>query len=354
MNLDFTPGQPAAEADHSLKHALATEEKACKCAVLWFAEIFERKLYRELGNSSMQQYARLALGFSETRTGDFMRLARKLKKLPAVKAALPEIGYTKAREIIKVASPRTELAWIDRARSHSRRELAVQVKRVMNKARQPAAALFDPAKPIAGPSSTNPPSTSPSHPEEVPVRVGVEFTPEQFARWEMLMEKLQKMGVSGDRAEILIDALAGKLEEVTSNSTVGSANTTPRGAVPLMQVHIHQCPDCGRTEVGGRPLSRADRERIACDAAVSVPGRRNTTTIPPRTRRQVLARDRHKCTAPGCNHTRFLEVHHLKSRSQGGPNEPDNLMTLCSACHRLWHEKGGCPGIAEERPKQTG
>jgi hypothetical protein len=97
-------------------------------------------------------------------------------------------------------------------------------------------------------------------------------------------------------------------------------------------------------EIGGRALSRADRERIACDAAESAPGQRNTTTIPPRVRREVLARDRHRCRAPGCGRTRFLEVHHLKPRSRGGTNDPANLITLCAACHRLWHERGGVLG----------
>jgi 5-methylcytosine-specific restriction endonuclease McrA len=94
-------------------------------------------------------------------------------------------------------------------------------------------------------------------------------------------------------------------------------------------------------EIGGRQLGHADCERIACDAAESTPGERNQTTIPPRVRRAVLARDRHRCRAPGCGRTRFLEVHHLKPRSRGGTNDPANLITLCAACHRLWHERGG-------------
>ena len=149
----------------------------------------------------MPAYARQALGFYETRTGDFMRLARKLDQLPAVKAALPEIGYTKAREIVSVASPRTEARWVAEAKSSSRRELVKKVKRVKRRARKPAAELFEPV---------------PEPVEEVPVRVSVEFTPEQFARWEVLLEKLRKQGVSGDRAEILLDALVGKLEEISS------------------------------------------------------------------------------------------------------------------------------------------
>ena len=82
--------------------------------------------------------------------------------------------------------------------------------------------------------------------------------------------------------------------------------TTPRGVV---QVHVHQCPDCGKAEANGRRLGRADTERLACDTTISEPGKRNTTTIPPKTRREVLARARHTCQAPGCHRT-------LKMRSK--------------------------------------
>jgi 5-methylcytosine-specific restriction endonuclease McrA len=83
---------------------------------------------------------------------------------------------------------------------------------------------------------------------------------------------------------------------------------------------------------------------VVCDAVVDRPGTRNTATIPPRIRRQVLARDRHRCRAPGCGRTRFLEIHHVTPRARGGGHEPENLVTLCGACHRLWHERAGGAG----------
>ena len=107
-----------------------------------------------------------------------------------------------------------------------------------------------------------------------------------------------------------------------------------------------------QTGSGERELSRADSERLQCDAAISSRGGRNKTTIPPRVRREVLARDKHRCRALGCTRTRFLEVHHIVPRLQGGGNGPDNLVTLCGSCHRLFHEMEKGPGPVQECPLQ--
>ncbi|MCP4574132.1 MAG: HNH endonuclease [bacterium] len=328
MLTEFRPDRPASEADSALRCAFQAEETARKCAVLWFADILERRLFRELGYSSMQQYARRALGFSESRVSDFMHLARKLDKLPAVKAALPEIGYTKARQIVRVASPRTAGDLVEAARTTGRRELAKKVRRVVKRARKtPAAELFAVAE-----------SESESElAAEVPVRLGLEFSPEQHARWEALWERLKKTGVTGSREDVLLKALACKLEDISNTETTASTETASRLAVPPVQIHVYECPTCGAMETNGKPLGPADAERIRCDAAISTPTGRNTTSIPPRTRRLVLARDRHRCQAPGCSHTKFLEIHHRDPRTQGGTNAPSNLITLCSSCHRLWH-----------------
>ena len=69
------------------------------------------------------------------------------------------------------------------------------------------------------------------------------------------------------------------------------------------------------------------------------PGKRNRSTVPPGLRRNVMARDGHRCRMKGCGQTRFLSVHHLVPRERGGKNEEDNLVTLCEPCHRLIHER---------------
>lgn len=63
----FQTGQPARIAHRSLRRSLAVAEEAQHCALLWFAEILERRLYRELGYSSMAGYATGELGFSRAK-----------------------------------------------------------------------------------------------------------------------------------------------------------------------------------------------------------------------------------------------------------------------------------------------
>jgi hypothetical protein len=40
---------------------------------------------------------------------------------------------------------------------------------------------------------------------------------------------------------------------------------------------------------------------------------------------------------PGCNNHRFLDLHHIKPRAEGGPNTAENIIVLCGAHHRAVH-----------------
>jgi len=330
----FEPHHSARFADDAMKNSLGAMEQAQQCAVLWFGEIMRRELYRKLGYSSINQYAHVELKFCKTRTGDFVQLAQKLEQLPAVRESVENgaLGYTKAREIVKVATPETEEGWVAAARDCSRREL----ERKVAVARKRAKANPNQAELLPASSNSNVPPAAP------PVRLTVEMTSEQFATYEALLEKLHKQGSLGGRAEMLLEAMA---ELVTARSETADQKA-PRGALqagPPFQIHIHQCPDCSKATVstskGELFVGQDVVERAQCDSQVDEEGKRNTATIPPATRRKVLARDRHCCRAPGCEHTKFLEVHHIKSRADGGGNDLKNLITLCSACHRLGHEK---------------
>ncbi|MHB8172112.1 MAG: HNH endonuclease [Thermincolia bacterium] len=49
-------------------------------------------------------------------------------------------------------------------------------------------------------------------------------------------------------------------------------------------------------------------------------------------KKAILERDGHMCYI--CGKTTSLHVHHIIPRKEGGPHIPENLVTLCSGCHK--------------------
>lgn len=340
----FTPDSTPRTAHSGLRRSLAIADQAQHCAVLWFAEIQRRGWFRQLGYSSMQTYAMESLGFSRARCGDFVRLAARLEQLPHLRESVArgEVGYTKAREVIKVATPRTEERWVAEATKSNRSQLAAKVaqvrKKAANRRRNPGQAELLPAARV-----------DEELVREVPQRVALEMTAEQFARWEALWEQVQKLGGGADRVDEMLEALAARVEELgTSNRATdserdGCETPAPRGAAPAAVIHVHDCPRCNTATVqtgrGEQPLAAATVDRIRGDAIILAADHRARSAIPPRIRREVLQRDRHHCQTPGCAHTRFLEIHHRRPVAKGGDHDPANLVTLCSACHRIVHAR---------------
>ena len=85
------------------------------------------------------------------------------------------------------------------------------------------------------------------------------------------------------------------------------------------------------------------RAEACCDADVvevgAGPTRGHVTrTIPPATRRAVLARDRRQCSVPGCTNRLWLDLHHVVPRASGGSNAEGNLVTVCGVHHRMVHQ----------------
>ena len=52
--------------------------------------------------------------------------------------------------------------------------------------------------------------------------------------------------------------------------------------------------------------------------------------------RQLIS-ERANDTCEWCNRAWGTQLHHIKHRSQGGNDEPDNLMLLCFKCHHQAH-----------------
>jgi hypothetical protein len=125
------------------------------------------------------------------------------------------------------------------------------------------------------------------------------------------------------------------------------------------RVHVHV--DVDNTMVDGLGFRLPDwlRDLICCDTILStvfeqggipVSVGRAQRTVPERTRRLVILRDR-GCRVPGCNADRFLHVHHVihwDPDDGNGPTDTWNLACLCPRDHRLHHQgKLGITGNAD-------
>jgi 5-methylcytosine-specific restriction endonuclease McrA len=338
---EFAAGLPAAQVDASLRQALAACDRARECAVLWFAEVARRGLYRQLGHPSLQLYATGALGFSDNRYHQFKRLADDLERLPVLREAVEtgEIGWTKAQQVARVATAATQAAWVERAATTGRRELERQVRQVRQARKRRAVAPAQLAFDTAGVPSAARADADP------PVTISLRADGVRLARFEALVEKAHKLGLVPAGADRL-DLVLAALESLVS----AGGGEHARAAGPAAQIIIQQCPDCEHATVatsrGEKRVAPAQLAALACDARVRRPGKPNRATIPPSVRAAVLARDRHRCATPGCRSTQFLEVHHVMPRGQGGSNRAENLVTLCSRCHGFVHEQGGAVGAA--------
>jgi hypothetical protein len=126
------------------------------------------------------------------------------------------------------------------------------------------------------------------------------------------------------------------------------------------RVHVHV--DVDNTMVDGLGFRLPDwlRDLIWCDTIMStvhehggipVSVGRAHRTVPERTRRLVILRDR-GCRVPGCAADRFLEVHHVihwDPDHGNGPTDTWNLACLCPRHHRLHHQgKLGISGNADD------
>ncbi|OYZ10966.1 MAG: hypothetical protein B7Y39_19920, partial [Bdellovibrio sp. 28-41-41] len=40
-----------------------------------------------------------------------------------------------------------------------------------------------------------------------------------------------------------------------------------------------------------------------------------------------------------CGQSRWVHFHHIQPVANGGENTAENLVTLCSSHHRLWHSQ---------------
>lgn len=291
------------------------------------------QLWRRLGMASMREYLELAMGYGPRVASERLRVSEALEGLPALEDALAtgELSYSAVRELTRIATCKTEEAWLEACRGKSLRQIEELVAE-----REPGDAPTDRPKP-----------------ELRTTRKTIQLRPAARAIYRQVQHAMSNArGEPVDDSDLIEELgrmyLGGHREEETSR--------------PRVQIAITRCDDCGqaRQHAGGRmvAITEAEYEAAACDAVMigSLDGTptRASSTIPPKTRRQTKQRDSYKCTVPWCRSAWNLDVHHIVHREHGGGNEPENLTTLCWGHHSAHHRgelliEGKAPALTFRR-----
>ncbi|CAN5904679.1 hypothetical protein BH11MYX2_BH11MYX2_04000 [soil metagenome] len=278
---------------------------------------YELRVHKLYGCSSFFEYMERMLGYAPHTARERMRVARALRALPELTSRLAkgELAYSHARELTRVVTAETEAAWLEATVDQN----ATQVQQL-----------------VAGHEYGDLPD-DPVIPDLRPRRMTLELPPEVLALWRQARVALQDERGIGEISDAdLLETLCRRLL---------APGTGADG--PAQNVGYEQCPDCKRTHVNGAgrmlDVRREMAERLLCDARVlgnlsAAHPARVTSSVTPRMREQVFARDKCRCQVPGCRAARNLEVHHIIPQAQGGLHALWNLILLCDGHHRALHD----------------
>jgi HNH endonuclease/RuvA, C-terminal domain len=358
----------------------------------WLLCALRSAAHVHLGHASFSQYIERVFGYSPRSTQEKLRVAEALEQLPRLARSLETgaLSWCAARELTRVAVAATEQAWLDAAQGKTTREIE---------------ALVAGKNPGDEPRSTNP-----EQPRSRVLRF--EVAPETFALFREALQRLRRAagGNLDDDTALLSMArqvLAGPGDDgrasyqvsLTVCAACGSAGQQAGGEIVPVGAEIVAMAECDAQQLG-QLLPRAANENSSAPSAngdahagagvatvapansdahagatedpagavdsagvdaipltrdAGTPLPRAKQTIPPKLRRAILARDLRRCRVPGCAHATYVDVHHIVPRSEGGANEPTNLVTLCGGHHRAVHrgelsieliiEHGGAAGL---------
>jgi hypothetical protein len=285
------------------------------------AEVQAQGIHLEFGHANIAAYARVrhGIGCGAARC----LLGERLRELPVLNQAMAagEVDWTKAREVVRVATPETEAAWTEIARTVTNRVLECAIAAAEDGLPPTHVALED----LPG-----------------PVRMTIRLDRESAEILHATLTWLRSS--SGITAKDLDD---GQLLALMAQRLLADANPVTAPSPDRARFVVVNAAGVDRAD----PVQAELHAEARCDAQVVEmahgPERGHAShTIPPATRRAVLYRDNRQCQVPDCTNRMWLDIHHVEHRADGGSNAETNLVCVCDVHHRLVHR--GRLGIVAE------
>ncbi len=364
--------------------------KRCEADLLnIIIELDEKKVFRKMGYASLFQYVVKRLGLSEAMAYNFINVARKTKEVPELKRTIErgELTVCKAKKITSIINNSNQKHWLDLARSESQRKIEREV------------ALAQPHKSISDRSTYV--SSSLEVVEKVQIKSSSPKLKLELGVSEKLMLKLrraQNLTSQKHRKSVSLETtleamvseflkkndplerakrqyLKGKLKPVfdSEQQSIKSDEANPRNSTSQKVITLSK-PRKARVARPVRFQSISKKSSQALQEEYSNVKSKNTydknsqikskihnginskihsninpmdqmkrRSLPASLKHSVYLRDQGQCTARDksdqkCQSQRFLEIHHILPRSQGGEDNLENLILLCSGHQKAVHD----------------
>jgi hypothetical protein len=308
-------------------------------------ELDRRKAWRVDGATSMVAWLVQRCGVAATTARDWVTAAAKLQELPKISDALSQgkLSFDQVKPLVDVAKPETDEKLAEQATHWSAkqvRELAIAAR---NQSDDQATGMYarrflrfdDRRRSLTG-----------VLPED------------QYAvvKSSLIVRASRRLRDRTPFDQRMADALVAVCKGDASGSAGKTTDDAPAGGMrrnrPTVVVHADLAFLAGAEEGGAEldvlgPVSREVARRLACDAKVLVsadgPGGQSLnlgrTRRDPSDAQRIEIRRRDKgCRFPGCTHTEFTDVHHVRHWVDNGPTDLRNLVELCDQHHRCVHE----------------
>jgi len=313
-------------------------------------EVERRKLYLELGHSSMFAYCTEELRYSASAAKRRISTARCIAQFPAALPLLQadEINLSTITQISKIINEQNSRALLERIRNKSQREVEAIVAEY-----EPLAALpRERARtvvvrvPVGSFAAVKPEETvshAPVAPATAPLREAPHDAIEQVQDHNGPEPELRAAPVANFERRTVIQFCAreevmNKLEGVRALAS----HRLPANA-PLEQVIEFLADYFTRRE---DPKARHERrEARAQDAKpTGTPKTSSARAIPLPVRDEVFVRDQGRCCYVGldgkrCASTHVVQIDHVMPVARGGSASIDNLRLLCAYHNRLEAER---------------
>jgi len=300
-----------------------------------------RQGWKAWGCTDCAAWLNLRCGVVPGTAREKVRTARALIDLPLVSESFEkgELSYSNVRAMTRVATPVNEQDLVDFAIGATASQVEQRCRQMRNGDREASVQDANRLHQNRWLSRSRKADGSMSITVELPAEQG-----------ELVMKAIEfamaEEPTLGDESLFALqaDALVTIAKSFLSSDKQGKSSSADN-----YQVMVHVDESALRDAGGNSDLPVESVRRLTCDGSMvtvvedesGAPlnvGRKHRTVSPP-LKRALLARDK-GCVFPGCTHDRWIDAHHVKHWADGGETKPENLISLCSAHHRMVHEEG--------------